>query len=197
MQDRSRARTTLSRIALTGLLAGMAWMGYDPGNDDDGGQSDDDSAFTSRELAQIVCDRYLGCIAATSPAELGAQVVAFGSEGTCWEGDEGNVGLCLKACNQARKNLYNLLTETQVGDSVDAEVLECSPCGSHIDCQPFPQVPFCRGDGQCVECQLDTHCSGATPVCHPRGVCGTCGGNQHCGPAAPVCDIETLTCVAE
>lgn len=121
-----------------------------------------------------ICEQYLGCVAVESPATLADLTEGYGSNGTCWEGDEETVTNCTTAC---RAGLLDL-------GSSSAEIA-CNECATSAHC--LAPLPFCGG-GVCVECKNDSNCTHpARPAC-ANGACIECLYNSSCkDPAQPVC----------
>lgn len=133
----------------------------------------DASGPSDRDIAQVACDRYLDCLSATNPGEVGSQVAAYGREGSCWEGGNDTVALCQKACIEATRALEQT-----------SNALECRPCANDAHCAPYGDDLHCDPAGECVQCVTDQHCSGYTPRCNVAdGVCAECTDpeNGQCG----------------
>lgn len=145
------------------------------------------------------CERYLLCLAATTPEVLPNAQAGFGESGTCWQGTPAEAAQCVEGC---RAGLAQ--THAQYPDEP-----ACLPCAFDDECAAGQ---LCGVAGECVtrcvdgepdpcECKIDTDCGDneqcAARTCTLKMVCGdgiveageVCDGQAGCdgdcqGPAA-------------
>lgn len=135
-----------------------------------GGPSASDEAIAAGRAA---CDRYLECVAATTPEAVGALLEGYGPEGTCWRTDEiSAIELCTEACTAGRANAAKLFPDAGA----------CGECSSDDDCMGAKTGPRCdTKTSSCVACLEAADCAGA--VCETtKNTCVECVGDQDCGP---------------
>ena len=151
-----------------------------------------------------ICEQYIACSAALTPAALAPVLAAYGSEGSCW----GSLGAaqCESACRSG-------LTSLRLLPGGDNEA--CAQCNATLPCSD-PELPACV-DGECIPCSEDRHCSfggcdwraqrcvdclqdtdcsGASPACDAtKQRCVGCTADAHCPTARPACDRSAARCV--
>lgn len=135
-----------------------------------GGATASDEAIAAGRAA---CDRYLECVAATTPEAVGALLEGYGPEGTCWQTDEiSAIDLCAEACAAGRANAAKLFPDAGA----------CGECSNDDDCVGAKTGPRCdTKTSSCVACLEAADC--AEGVCEPKmSTCVECVGDQDCGP---------------
>ncbi|MEM7152896.1 MAG: hypothetical protein AAF799_08635 [Myxococcota bacterium] len=122
-------------MALGGVSLGLA-CSAEPSPSDAAGSGDSGEANTSTddgadETATVptedvdqagVCARYIECVAAVDPAQVGQAVEQYGPEGSCWTPD--TLAVCSQACIDARRNLWQL----------DLDEMACWDCRDDSEC---------------------------------------------------------------
>jgi hypothetical protein len=162
------------------------------------------------------CDRYLACVAATTPDALPGAQQGYGEDGTCWQGSAEAAAQCREACRVGLTQL-NMMSPDEP---------ECTPCGVDDDCDVAGNelcssagkcVPrcvkgepalecVCRDGGDCregEECAED-RCGGAIcgdglvqrgEICDGQEGCDAdCAGPLECTPLFNVGCMEGLAC---
>jgi len=128
-----------------------------------------------------VCDQYVACTAAVTPAGLATVIAAYGEAGSCWGSLSAEA--CAEACAAGLVGLAAL---------PGAGIPECARCNERIGCADS-LLPACV-DGECLACDRDAQCGGG--ACDlARHVCVECLSDAHCAGSAPACDVGTQRCV--
>lgn len=181
---------------------------------DDGAATD-----TAGGSSHAVCDRYLACIAATTPAALPAAQMGYAENGTCWQAGTDAADLCLGACRVGLMQYHDLYPgepacePCAADDECDAAAGEV--CSSAHTCVPLcvdelPGGCLCRVDGDCVgdhvcvdeDCRTSLTCGDgkvdASEICDGQVGCNAgCDGPPECSPvtnlgcaAGQICHID-------
>lgn len=141
------------------------------------------SSATGGELSHEICDRYLKCLAATTPDALPGAQEGFGEDGTCWEGDADAAQLCIDGCRTGLEKYHAAYPDEPM----------CGVCLSDDECDK-DAGEFCfRGSCGTSACgnsivEEGEVCDGQ-PLCHPN-----CLGPAECSPATGAPCSETKTC---
>ncbi len=138
------------------------------------------------------CQRYVACVAATTPTELPAAQMGYGEDGSCWAGSAEMAAQCRAACRAGLAQLHE----------ANQDEPACIPCEGDGDCDGAGG-DVCSGAGDCVsrcvngepvgecECRIDGDCDEFSKC--TDGVCGPakcgdgvvqqgehCDGQMHC-----------------
>lgn len=162
--------TTASTSTTTG---GASTSSGDPSGGPEptgGGSSGGGPNLPTRE----VCDRYLECLAVTSPQSLPDAQAGFGPDGTCWDGPPESQQQCITACQTALEDLYTIYYPDEPACALCEVAEDCGPnmmcedgacaevvgpgCGDGI-VQPDEtcDLPYCVDDCQSAPCNPFTH----------------------------------------
>jgi hypothetical protein len=129
--------------------------GEDGGDDGQDGDGDDDG-----DGGRATCERYVACVAATSPATLEQVQEQYGDGGACWEDDD-LADACVTGCRDALVEAHLASPDEPLCDActVDAECVEaglgrcvagsCVACVDDADCTD-PLAATCGDDNACA-----------------------------------------------
>lgn len=143
-------------------------------------------------LMREPCERYLGCLAQTTPELLPAAQAAWGAEGSCWLLPMAEIQQCLDGCQTALDAAHELYPD----EPACGLCLAADDCADGEDCIAGECRPAGCGDGLvgpgevCDNQYCDEDCRGPTP-CSPLQGAG-CDDGEMC-----VFGGGKTTCVAE
>lgn len=170
--DDADGRCRGTRCADPGSSRGFSGEGPSPADGGLGEAAAEDLATRARAL----CDSYLRCVGATTPAGLGAAAATYGPEGACWQALDPNA--CEKACRVGLQGLARVFPSEAA----------CPLCFGDGDCAA-EGGGVCDGNtGRCVECAGGRGC--ASGVCNEKThTCAACVVDGDCPSATPFCQV--------
>jgi hypothetical protein len=136
-----------------------------------------------------ICDRYLACVAVTTPNGLPALQQGYGQNGTCWRGTAVEAQQCLQACAVAlSQSRQAFVDKTECACRADSECLEKD---LHV-CDTIT--------GRCQACNKSSQCAAGKSCYSPVGdeaVCKECGQTSlGCSPLVdPVSCNAVVACI--
>ena len=155
-----------------------------------------------------VCDAYIACVAATTPAGLGVVAEAYGRDGTCWKTLSADT--CRGACKTGIVQTHRAYPKEEACDlcdtsadcpsqlpSCDTVSRKCFECGADADCAGKTNKACDTTKRICVECMQAADCQDPNrPACDPAtNRCVMCATNQDCqGGFGGICDAATKQC---
>jgi hypothetical protein len=112
-------------------------------------------------------------------------------------------GVCVECLNDTQCSGNMAVGDAGAAIVCDESRQQCVPCLRNEHCTATGDTLVCKVDltdstrNECVECQVDSDCGGATPVCdETSNECTTsCTNTAECGGDKPVCNLDKLVCV--